>query len=232
MDDSKWEFWIDRGGTFTDVVARKPGGELIKTKVLSENPESYKDAAIYGIRTLLGLSADQPIPENTIEAVKMGTTVATNALLERKGDRTLLVINQGLKDSLRIAYQARPDIFARNIILPELLYEQVVETTGRVNVDGVELCPLDESALTPQLQAAFDDGIRSIAVVRINSPLPLALCICSLLNNPQPYPPGIDACLSIPCHGKTSGRDGYPDWFHSDFHLFGSQSFDENCWSR
>jgi 5-oxoprolinase (ATP-hydrolysing) len=165
MSDTKWEFWIDRGGTFTDIVARKPGGELIKTKVLSENPEVYKDAAIFGIRTLLGLSANDPIPENTIEAVKMGTTVATNALLERKGDRTLLVINDGLKDALRIAYQARPDIFARHIILPELLYEQVIETSGRVNVEGVEINPLVESELIPKLQKAFNDGIRSIAVV-------------------------------------------------------------------
>lgn len=179
MDDTKWEFWIDRGGTFTDVVGKKPGGELIKTKVLSENPEVYKDAAIFGIRSLLGLSADEPIPADTIEAVKMGTTVATNALLERKGDRTLLVINEGLKDSLRIAYQARPDIFARHIILPELLYEQVVETCGRVNVDGVELCPLNEDALLPELQKSFDSGIRSIAVVRELFPLLLLLRIYS-----------------------------------------------------
>ena len=114
---NKWEFWIDRGGTFTDIVGQDPNGKLTTTKVLSENPEVYRDAALHGIRILMGIPKNDPIPSKEIEAVKMGTTVATNALLERKGDRTALFINDGFRDALRIAYQARPDIFARNIIL-------------------------------------------------------------------------------------------------------------------
>jgi len=116
-----WQFWIDRGGTFTDVVARRPDGALVTHKLLSENPEQYRDAAIQGIRELLGVGPGLPIPP-VVDAVKMGTTVATNALLERKGDRTLLVTTKGFADQLRIAYQNRPDIFARHIVLPELLY--------------------------------------------------------------------------------------------------------------
>ena len=117
----KWQFWVDRGGTFTDVVARRPDGSLTTHKLLSENPERYPDAALAGIRHLLRISPDSPIPGEQIEAVKMGTTVATNALLERKGDRTVLFITQGFKDALRIAYQNRPKIFERHIVLPELL---------------------------------------------------------------------------------------------------------------
>ena len=122
-----WQFWIDRGGTFTDVVGRAPDGSLHTHKLLSENPEAYEDAALQGIRDLLQLNDGQPVPENSIDAVKMGTTVATNALLERKGDRTLLVVTKGLRDQLRIAYQARPRLFDRQIILPEMLYERVEE---------------------------------------------------------------------------------------------------------
>src|SRR5947199_6812236 len=124
MVANSWQFWIDRGGTFTDVVARRPDGTLLTHKLLSENPEQYRDAAIQGIRELLGVEAGAPIPP-VIEAVKMGTTVATNALLARKGVRTLLVTTTGFADQLRIAYQHRPDIFARHIVLPELLYESV-----------------------------------------------------------------------------------------------------------
>ena len=116
-----WQFWIDRGGTFTDIVAKKPDGSLVTHKLLSENPERYKDAAVQGVRDLLGLRLDEPIPSDQIEAVKMGTTVATNALLERKGERTLLVVTRGFRDQLRIAYQARPKLFVRKIELPELL---------------------------------------------------------------------------------------------------------------
>ena len=159
-----WQIWIDRGGTFTDLVARRPDGELVHHKLLSENPERYKDAAVQGIRDLLDLAVDAPIPEATIEHVKMGTTVATNALLERKGDRTVFVTTQGFGDALRIGYQNRPDLFALKIQLPELLYEQVVEAQERVSVDGEVLIELDESLLRKQLRAAYEDGIRSVAV--------------------------------------------------------------------
>jgi 5-oxoprolinase (ATP-hydrolysing) len=118
---SGWQFWIDRGGTFTDIVARAPDGRVVTKKLLSENPERYRDAAIAGIRAILGLAADDPLPSAAIDAVKMGTTVATNALLERKGERTLLAITKGFGDALRIGYQNRPKLFARHIVLPELL---------------------------------------------------------------------------------------------------------------
>ena len=120
-----WQIWIDRGGTFTDIVARRPDGSLATHKLLSKNPEHYRDAAIQGIRDILGLAPSEPIPEGLIGSVKMGTTVATNALLERKGDRTLLVITRGFGDALRIGYQNRPQLFARHIVLPEMLYERV-----------------------------------------------------------------------------------------------------------
>ena len=141
-EGSGWQFWIDRGGTFTDLVARRPDGRLLTHKLLSENPEQYRDAAIQGIRELLDLPPGQAIP-GVVEAVKMGTTVATNALLERKGDRTLLVTTKGFADQLRIAYQNRPDIFARHIVLPELLHESVLEVAERVTAEGEVLTPVD-----------------------------------------------------------------------------------------
>ncbi|MBD2386377.1 hydantoinase B/oxoprolinase family protein [Cylindrospermum sp. FACHB-282] len=159
-----WEFWIDRGGTFTDIVAQRPDGELVIHKLLSENPDRYSDAAVQGIREILGISADAPIPADRISVVKMGTTVATNALLERKGDRTVLVITKGFGDALRIGYQNRPDIFARQIILPEMLYQRVIEVEERYSAQGEELIPLNLDTVRPQLQAAFDDGIRSCAI--------------------------------------------------------------------
>ncbi len=160
-----WQFWIDRGGTFTDLVARRPDGTLVTHKLLSENPEHYQDAALQGIRALLGTATGAAIPAADVDAVKMGTTVATNALLERKGDRTLLVITKGFRDALRIAYQNRPDIFARRIILPELLYERVLVADERVTAEGEVLRPLDPQALRPGLEAAYADGIRSVAIV-------------------------------------------------------------------
>ncbi|MGC6452680.1 MAG: hydantoinase B/oxoprolinase family protein [Candidatus Puniceispirillaceae bacterium] len=160
-----WQFWIDRGGTFTDIVGRGPDGTLHTHKLLSENPEAYEDAALQGIRDLLGLADGQAFPETDIDAVKMGTTVATNALLERKGDRTLLVVTEGFRDQLRIAYQARPRLFDREITLPEMLYERVEEVAERVDAKNNILVPLDLEGLRPRLQAAFDDGIRSIAIV-------------------------------------------------------------------
>jgi 5-oxoprolinase (ATP-hydrolysing) len=162
---SRWQFWIDRGGTFTDVVARRPDGELATAKLLSENPEQYADAAIEGIRRLLRLKPGEAITPEVVECVKMGTTVATNALLERKGDRTLLVTTRGFRDALRIAYQARPRLFDRRILLPELLYEQVVEADERLGATGEVVRPLDEAALQRDMQKAFDTGIRACAIV-------------------------------------------------------------------
>ncbi len=164
-DVKRWQFWIDRGGTFTDVVGRAPEGVLHTLKLLSENPEQYGDAAVEGIRRLLNLRAGEPITPEVVDCVKMGTTVATNALLERKGDRTLLVITQGFRDALRIAYQARPRLFDRHIVLPELLYERVVEAHERLTAHGDVLTVLDEPHLKSELQAAFDAGIRSAAIV-------------------------------------------------------------------
>jgi 5-oxoprolinase (ATP-hydrolysing) len=160
-----WDFWIDRGGTFTDVVGRKPDGSLVAHKLLSENPEAYKDAAVQGIRDLLGLKANEPIPPGRVGAVKMGTTVATNALLERKGDRTLLVTTKGFGDALRIGYQARPKIFAKQIVKPEMLFERVVEVAERVRADGtVEQAP-DLAAVRADLEAALKSGIKAVAIV-------------------------------------------------------------------
>ncbi len=161
----RWQFWIDRGGTFTDVVGRAPAGELHTLKLLSENPEQYADAAVEGIRRLLGLREGQAITPELVDGVKMGTTVATNALLERKGERTLLVTTAGFGDALRIAYQARPRLFDRRILLPELLYERVVQAQERVGARGELLQPLDEALLRVELQAAFDAGIRGCAIV-------------------------------------------------------------------
>ncbi|HYV89252.1 MAG TPA: hydantoinase/oxoprolinase family protein, partial [Candidatus Polarisedimenticolia bacterium] len=162
--DQGWQFWIDRGGTFTDVVARRPDGELLTHKLLSENPEQYRDAAVHGIREMLGVKPGIAIPP-VIEAVKMGTTVATNALLERKGDRTLLVTTRGFADQLRIAYQNRPDIFARRIVLPELLYESVLEVAERVTAEGEVLTAVDLTAARTGLNEAYARGIRSVAIL-------------------------------------------------------------------
>ena len=164
-EQRRWQFWIDRGGTFTDVVGRAPDGELKTLKLLSENPEQYLDAAVEGIRRLLGLRADETITPDRVDCVKMGTTVATNALLERKGDRTLLVTTQGFRDALRIAYQARPKLFERHIVLPELLYERVVQAQERVSAQGEVLQPLDELHLRERLWAAYDAGVRACAIV-------------------------------------------------------------------
>jgi len=161
---ARWQFWIDRGGTFTDVVAMRPDGTLVTHKLLSENPEQYDDAALYGIRELLGLGRDEPIPAADIEAVKMGTTVATNALLERKGDRTVLLVTRGFRDALRIGYQARPALFVRRIVKPSEIYEQVHEVPERVAAGGEVLEPLDEAACRKLLEAAFADGIRAVAI--------------------------------------------------------------------
>ncbi|MET0856635.1 MAG: hydantoinase/oxoprolinase N-terminal domain-containing protein, partial [Telluria sp.] len=160
-----WQFWIDRGGTFTDIVARRPDGTLATHKLLSDDPERYRDAAVAGIRHLLHLGTDAPIPVARIEAVKMGTTVATNALLERKGEATALAITRGFRDALRIAYQNRPRLFDRHIVLPELLYSDVIEIDERVGAHGDVLRPLDEAATRAALRALYDQGLRSLAIV-------------------------------------------------------------------
>ncbi len=164
MSSSRWDFWIDRGGTFTDVIGREPSGKLHARKLLSENPGAYRDAAVQGIRDHLGLKAGEPIPAGLVGEVRMGTTVATNALLERKGDRTLLVTTKGFRDALRIGYQARPDIFAKEIIKPEQLYDDVVEIDERVLSDGVVEQKPDEAAIRLALQAQFDAGFRAVAI--------------------------------------------------------------------
>ncbi|MFT3664962.1 hydantoinase B/oxoprolinase family protein [Piscinibacter sp.] len=161
----RWQFWIDRGGTFTDIVGKRPDGTLVTHKLLSENPEQYRDAAVAGMRHLLGLGADEPITPDRVECVKMGTTVATNALLERKGEPTLLVITRGFRDALRIAYQDRPRLFERHIVLPELLYTRVIEAQERVGADGAVVEPLDCDHLRERLWATHDAGLRSVAIV-------------------------------------------------------------------
>ena len=163
--DGRWEFWIDRGGTFTDIVARRPDGTLAAHKLLSENPRAYRDAAVAGIRELVGVGPSEPVPADQIGAVRLGTTVATNALLERTGERCVLVITAGFRDALRIAYQNRPRIFDRQIVLPELLYERVIEAGERVSAHGEILMPLDEDAVARDLSAAYADGFRSVAVL-------------------------------------------------------------------
>ncbi|MBI3514052.1 MAG: 5-oxoprolinase, partial [Proteobacteria bacterium] len=160
-----WQFWVDRGGTFTDIVARPPDGSLVTCKLLSEDPGRYRDAVLAGIRRLLGVAPDAPIPADAVEAVKLGTTVATNALLERTGERTVLAITRGFGDALRIAYQDRPALFARHIKLPEMLYQRVVEIDERHAADGRVLVPLDLAACRPALEAARRDGFGAIAIV-------------------------------------------------------------------
>ncbi|MEB3292907.1 MAG: hydantoinase B/oxoprolinase family protein [Synechococcales bacterium] len=165
---SGWQFWIDRGGTFTDIVAQRPDGSLTVHKLLSENPDRYQDAAVQGIRDILQLAPDQPIPIASLQAIKMGTTVATNALLERQGDRVVLVVTQGFRDALRIGYQNRPHIFARQIQLPEMLYEQVIEVPERISACGEVLIPFTTEAiaeLTTSLQVSYQAGIRACAIL-------------------------------------------------------------------
>src|SRR5690242_12842789 len=163
--DGGWQFWIDRGGTFTDVVARRPDGSIATHKLLSENPEQYRDAALAGIRHFLGVKPGDPIPVERIEAVKMGTTVATNALLERKGEPTVLFITRGFRDQLRIAYQNRPRIFDRHIRLPEMLYRKVYEVDERMGAHGEVVRPLDEARVRRDLAQACAEGFRAIAIV-------------------------------------------------------------------
>jgi 5-oxoprolinase (ATP-hydrolysing) len=163
--DRGWEFWIDRGGTFTDLVARRPDDTLAVCKLLSEDPGRYADPAVAGIRRLLGVAAGAPIPAERISVVRLGTTVATNALLERKGEPTVLVITRGFADALRIAYQDRPRIFDLQIVRPEMVYSRVIEATERIGARGEVIIALDEDAVACGLRAAYDEGFRSAAVV-------------------------------------------------------------------
>ncbi|MFE7782441.1 hydantoinase B/oxoprolinase family protein [Streptomyces nigrescens] len=164
----RWEFWIDRGGTFTDVVGRRPDGRLVTTKLLSHHPERYRDAAVAGVRMMLGLGPDDPVPAEKVSVVKMGTTVATNALLERKGEPTVLLITEGFRDALRIAYQNRPRIFDRRIVLPEALYDRVIEVPERIGAQGGLVRPLDVDEVRRALVRARADGLRSAAVVLLH----------------------------------------------------------------
>ncbi|MDS3860008.1 hydantoinase B/oxoprolinase family protein [Thermosynechococcaceae cyanobacterium BACA0444] len=164
-----WQFWIDRGGTFTDIVAQAPNGQITVHKLLSENPQRYQDAALQGMREILGIASHEPIPPEQITAVKMGTTVATNALLEHKGEPTVLVINVGFKDALQIGYQNRPDLFALEIKLPKLLYVDVIEATGRYQANGAELTSLDIPQIKQDLQRAYNQGIQACAIVLMHS---------------------------------------------------------------
>ena len=161
----RWQFWVDRGGTFTDVVGRAPGGELRTLKLLSEDPAHYRDAAVEGIRRMLGLAVGEVITPALVESVRMGTTVATNALLERRGERTVLVTTRGFRDALRIGNQSRPRLFDRHIVLPELMYERVIEADERVGASGEVIAALNEAALAGELRAAYGDGIRACAIV-------------------------------------------------------------------
>ena len=173
MSDT-WDFWIDRGGTFTDVIGRAPDGALVQKKLLSENPEAYRDAAIQGIRDMLDVAPGAAIPHHLVGEVKMGTTVATNALLERGGDRTLLVITRGFRDALRIAYQARPDIFAKEILLPEQLYERVIEVDERIRADGAH-----SVSTTPESSPQLSQTRSSQAISRSASRRLLDVCACT-----------------------------------------------------
>ena len=165
QSDKRWQFWIDRGGTFTDIVARRPDGSLQTHKLLSENPEQYPDAAVAGIRKMLGLDAFEAIPQALVDAVKMGTTVATNALLERKGEPLVLLVTRGFRDALRIAYQNRPRLFDRHIVLPELLYREVIEVDERLDAHGKVVLPLDEAAVRQALETRYAAGYRTAAIV-------------------------------------------------------------------
>ena len=160
-----WDFWIDRGGTFTDVIGRDPQGVLHARKVLSENPSAYKDAAVQGIRLHLGLKTGEPVPTGAIGEVRMGTTVATNALLERKGEKLALVTTKGFRDALRIGYQERKNIFATEIIKPEALYDRVVEIDERVLADGSTELPLDLAQAEAALRALKAEGYNAVAIV-------------------------------------------------------------------
>lgn len=164
-----WQFWVDRGGTFTDIVARAPDGTLRTAKLLSENPARYRDAAVAGIRQLLGVADGAPLPAQLIERVKMGSTVATNALLERKGARTLLLLDAGFVDLPVIGNQARPELFALDIRRAPPLYAAVEEIGGRIDIDGNELVPLDGAAVLAMLRGYREQGFEACAIALMHA---------------------------------------------------------------
>ncbi|MDP3175750.1 MAG: hydantoinase/oxoprolinase N-terminal domain-containing protein, partial [Phenylobacterium sp.] len=168
--DRLWRFWIDRGGTFTDVIGRNPAGTERSLKLLSASP-AYDDAAVEAMRRLLGLAPDAPFPAEQVHSIRMGTTVATNALLERRGAKTLLVTTQGFADALEIGDQTRPDLFALEIRRPAPLYADVVEAVERLAADGSVVTALDESDLAPRLAQAVADGFTSVAIAFLHSDL-------------------------------------------------------------
>src|SRR5258708_2807256 len=210
-----WQFWIDRGGTFTDIVALRPDGGIVAHKLLSENPGRYRDAAIAAIRDLLGVSPGAAIPGEKIEVVKMGTTVATNALLERKGERTVLFITRGFRDALRIAYQNRPRIFDRHIVLPELLYSKVVEVEERIGARGEVLVPLDAERTRRELESAYREGYRSAAIVlmhgyRHRQPEQKIAELARAIGYPQTScAPEVSPLMKLVSRGDTTGWDAY-----------------------
>ena len=164
----RWDFWVDRGGTFTDVVARRPDGSLVTRKLLSEDPRRYDDAATTAIADLLGVPRGEPLLPERIRSVKMGTTVATNALLQRRGVPTLFVTTAGFGDVLRIGYQTRPHLFKLDIVLPEMLYAEVLEVEERIAADGTVLCPLDLDAAAEGMAAARERGMEAVAIVLVH----------------------------------------------------------------
>ena len=192
QDKKLWQFWIDRGGTFTDIVGCNPDGEILIHKLLSENPNQYSDAAIQGIRDLLKLTHEEAIPMTQIDVVKMGTTVATNALLERQGEKTLLAITQGFGDILRIGYQNRPKLFAIDIQLPEMLYSDVIEIDERLDPHGDVIKPLDERNTEKQLQKYFVNGYRTLAIALMHG-------------------------YRYPQHEKKNSYHCKENWFYSNF---------------
>jgi len=167
--EAGWQFWIDRGGTFTDIIGRAPDGSLKVLKLLSEDRQRYSDASVQGIREILGLVPEEFVPIDKIHSIRMGTTVGTNALLERKGERCALIVNEGFRDILRIGYQNRPDLFALKIELPSMLYEMADEVPGRIDVNGKVLKPLNEEAVRSKLQKIKDRGIDSVAILLMHS---------------------------------------------------------------
>jgi 5-oxoprolinase (ATP-hydrolysing) len=211
----EWQFWIDRGGTFTDIVARSPQGSLVTCKLLSENPEHYSDAALEGMRRILGVESNTAIPAQRIDHVKMGTTVATNALLERKGERVALVITKGFGDTLRIGYQNRPRLFDLNIQLPEMLYETVIEAHERIGADGEVIEQLDEAALAEALRCAFQQGIRAVAIVfmqgyRFNAHEQAAACIAESTGFTQiSVSHQVSPLIRLVPRGDTTAMDAY-----------------------
>ncbi len=211
----RWQFWIDRGGTFTDIVARRPDGALLTHKLLSENAVQYDDAALAGIRDLLGVARDKAIPAERIAAVKMGTTIATNALLERKGEPTALFITRGFRDALRIGYQNRPRIFERHIVLPEMLYTAVHEIDKRIGAHGATLTPLDLQQARREIATAYTSGLRACAIVLMHGyrypqhKQQLAVLACEAGYTQVSVSHEVNPLMKLVSRGDTTVADAY-----------------------